>query len=100
MGVKVAVLYAGQWGPFADERTGEMRSGTTVIYCDAPEDGQSARGYKPIKESMTLEDFGKFTQVPGIYDVDFRRRAGANGKAVTVMTGVKLVKPLTLGHDA
>lgn len=68
---------------FTDKETGEVRQGVTVYYINnltpvVGEDG--TRGCPPIKCNFNSSVLGKFSTVPGIYDLKFTLVPGSMGR--------------------
>ncbi len=71
---------------------GEAVSGVKVWYVDAePEVTDNRAGCAPMKANLPLRDWADFGKLPGIYDMDFRMRPGADNKPTLACTGVRYV---------
>lgn len=80
-----------------EDDTGRRVNGTTVTYLDpslAPGDGE--RGNPPLQLSVANQVAAGFTECPGFYELDFGQKRGKGGKPVVVLTGGRLVAPLSL----
>lgn len=79
---KVFVLSARKYG-FADQNTGEFRSGVTVYYVKDIEPVESSgnnKGIIPIKANFPDKVFSSFGRLPDYYDIDYDIVVGSNGK--------------------
>lgn len=81
---------------FADEKTGEIKSGLHVQYLDPimREDNDMQKGDLPLKVASIENCFEKLSTLPGFYDLDFRQRPDAKGKPVLTLANAKLVCPI------
>ncbi len=97
---QVLVLSANKWA-IADEKTGEItRRGSTLHYLsDYQEEATDVSiGAKPMKITSTVEVFDVIRKggAPAVYEMDFRSRAGAEGKPTLTVVKAALVKPAKL----
>ena len=79
--------------------SGERVAGATVHYLDldgGPTNEEGRRGYEPLTITATKEAFESFTELPGVYDLDFRQKPGKNGRPTLVLTAVKMLQPINL----
>ena len=78
---------------------GEQVAGATVQYLDF-ESGAlnepNRKGFEPVTIAATTEAFAQFTEVPAYYDLQFRQRAGKNGRPTLALTSAKLLQPFKL----
>lgn len=81
-----------------DEMTGVVRKGLSVWYLnDYREDTSVAFGVKPTKISASLDLLGSVqNKLPGVFDLEFGSRPGANGKATLTLTGLKFIRSFDL----
>lgn len=81
---------------FPDEKTGEVRSGVSLILIDhnARETDVHSKGYKPYKQAGAFELVAdlKDCEFPAILDIDFDVTAGKGGISKPVAVGVKFVE--------
>ncbi|MEC1746784.1 hypothetical protein [Schinkia azotoformans] len=81
---------------FADEN-GERIQGAKVHYLqDEPENFGQAKGFLPLNLFMRGDHVSKFTQVPGVYDMDFGQRRDRQGKPIMMLRDVSFVKAFDL----
>lgn len=97
MAERALITSADTW-EMPDERTGEIRKGLSVWFLNEyREDSDSAFGFKPTKVSADrslLEDMrGK---LPGIFELEYGSRPGAQGKATLTLIGVRHVRAIDL----
>lgn len=97
MSERALILSADPWS-MPDEQTGEIRSGVTIWFCNeyrGPDD--KGHGFKPTKVSGTPEVYDQLKgKVPGLFELFFGSRPGAQGKATLTLTGFKDLKPVDL----
>lgn len=75
---------------FKDEEKRTVE-GATITYLDLdnePEEGE--KGIAPLSISATLDQAHDFTTVPGLYDLQFKHRRGAQGKTRVVFHSATL----------
>lgn len=97
---QVLILSANKW-KITDEKTGEVtRRGSTLHYLSDYQDEATdvSIGTKPIKITSSDEVFEvvKKGGAPAVYEMDFRTRAGSDGKPTLTAVKAKLVKPANL----
>lgn len=90
------VLSAQQW-KFIDQKSGELRDGTTVWYTVGDSFTpihieRDKKGFELVKATLAFGTFDLFEQVPGLYDVDLSIFSGSNGKAVIRPTRFTFIK--------
>ena len=80
--LKCIVIYVQSWS-FTDDKTGELREGTTCKYIFAddlkPQSNQDgSKGYDVVKVTCSLDESKNLQQVPGLYQAQFipRTRQG------------------------
>lgn len=91
------ILSADAWD-MLDERTGRPMSGISVWYAnDYREDTEVSFGYKPTKVAATPETLSQLRgKLPGVFEVSFGSRPGAQNKAQLTLVGVKHVAAVDL----
>lgn len=97
MSEKAVVTSADTW-EMVDERTGELRRGLSVWYLnDYREDTESAIGCKPTKVSASVELLQAMRgKLPGVFEMEYGSRPGAQGKATLTLVGVKFIRSIDL----
>ena len=72
---------------------GDRVAGVNVFYLDMMmgDYDSNVKGYMPLKTSCTPKVLEQLTVVPGFYDLDFRQKPGANGKASLVLANAEFV---------
>lgn len=98
MGEKALVLSADAW-EMADEKTGELRKGVSVWYVsNYREDDVKSAGFKPTKLAGTFEAFDalRASGLPGLFELDFATRPGAQNKATLTLVAAKHVGKVEL----
>lgn len=93
MAEKVLILSADSWG-MTDKETGEFVKGVSVWFVNEyREDTETSVGQKPSKVSATPEIFEKLRKspLPGLYELSFGSRSGAQGKATLTLVDAKYV---------
>lgn len=94
MSEQVLILSADPW-EFADEKTGELRSGLSLWFVSKYRDGDN--GFKPSKVSCARELYESIKgKLPCLGVLDCRTRPGKGGKAELIVAGVKIGKPVDL----
>jgi hypothetical protein len=82
---------------FSDEKTGRRVVGTRVTYLDPTSPASHpAVGFPPMTISADAAIAETFAAVPGLYELDFRQRAGQKGRPVLSLAGARLVRAVTL----
>ncbi|MDQ2830920.1 MAG: hypothetical protein M3Y74_17980 [Chloroflexota bacterium] len=83
------VIEASPW-QLTDEKTGEIRRGSTVRYIDfeSPLDGRR-HGFEPLKS--TAVPTVVFPELPAFYDLRLRQKANKEGKTEVGIIGARLV---------
>lgn len=82
---------------FVQEKTGERLQGVKVFYLsDHAEDEPNAKGYFPLNLTLTGDHVSKFTEVPAIYDLDFKWKPDKYGKPQVSLNDVKFVSAVKL----
>ena len=81
-----------------DERTGEIRKGLSVWYLNEyREDTATAFGFKPTKVSADASLLEQVRgKLPGVFEMEYGSRPGAQGKATLTLIGVRYVKGIDL----
>lgn len=97
MGERALVLSADVWN-MTDKDTGQVLNGVSVWYVnDYRQDDQEAFGFKPTKVSATPEMLEKLRgKLPGIFELSFGSRPGAQSKATLTLIGVKFIEEAAL----
>lgn len=79
---------------------GDEIKGLKLSYIEESETGDN-RGYKPILDfidgELGLKLEKDMVEVPGYYELQFKRVAGKNNKAKTVIVGSAFIKKANLG---
>lgn len=83
---------------FVNKDTGEKLQGVKVFYLDnCAENEANAKGYFPLNISLSGDNHaGKFKEVPGIYDLDFKYSPDKNGKPVIKLIDAAFVQAAKL----
>jgi len=55
------------------------------------------RGYKPAKATMPIEDYQRFSNVPGLYSLDMVCKVDSTGKATLAASKFSFVSDITNG---
>lgn len=94
---RALILSADVWS-MNDERTGKPMSGVSVWYVnDYRDDSGDSFGYKPTKVSGTAEILSQLRgKIPGVFEVSFGSRPGAQNKAQLTLVAVKHVAAVDL----
>lgn len=97
MAERALITSADTW-EMTDERTGEIRKGLSVWYLNEyREDTETAVGSKPTKVSAARELLEQMRgKVPGMFEMEYGSRPGAQGKATLTLIGVKFVRAIDL----
>ena len=81
---------------FEDDK-GRRIQGTRVTYLDPDSPSvHPASGFSPLTISADDGIAAGLNAVPGVYDLNFRQRAGQKGRPVLSLAGARLVRPLDL----
>jgi hypothetical protein len=94
--METCVLLSARRYQFADDKTGRAVEGVTLTYLtgDAETTGDQ-RGMFPLSITAPFEVFGTLTEVPGVYDMDFKQRPGKGGKPTLQVVGLRFKQALT-----
>lgn len=79
---KVFILSAKKYS-FADQNTGELKSGLTVHYVNdikPCEISAGSKGSAPVKASFPMQEFDNLADVPNYYNIDYDITADSQGK--------------------
>lgn len=98
MAERALVLSADAW-EMPDEKTGEIRKGVSVWYVsNYREDDVKSAGFKPTKLAGTFESFDQLRTagLPGVFDLDFATRPGAQNKASLTLVAAKHINKVDL----
>lgn len=76
---------------FKDEN-GKVIKGSNIFFLDKS-DGYGYSGLKTGKIAVTEGLLKTFTELPGIYDLEFAVKVGAGGKVAATLSSVKLLGP-------
>lgn len=88
---RVIVLNARRYS-FPDEKSGRQVEGVTVNYLTGDTSSEADRvGVEQLTVTAPMSLYGDLAQAPGIYDLDFRHRAGAKGKVTLSLSSAKFV---------
>lgn len=95
--MRVLLLSARRY-EFTSESDGRILKGVSINYLEPLEapTGDDARGMSPVKMTADTSIWNSLTELPGVYDVEFGRRAGAKGKAESVLKSAKFAKAFDL----
>lgn len=95
--MKVLIIGAKRYS-FINKDTGEHISGLNVHYLDPAyrEDNNNTKGLLPIKITALDKVFDQLSEIPGIYEVDFRQRPGQGSKPVLTLVNAILIKPVEI----
>lgn len=98
---RALILSADVWN-MNDERTGKLMSGVSVWYVnDYREDSGDSFGCKPTKVAASQEILPLLKgNVPGIFDINFGSRPGAQNKATLTLVSVQKVGSVELFSPA
>lgn len=91
------ITSADQWD-MKDETTGKPLSGVSIWFLNAyRDDSDQAFGFKPTKVSGTPEMLDALRgKLPGLFEMQYGSRPGAQGKAALTLVGVKFIKSVDL----
>lgn len=97
MAERALILSADVWN-MKDEQSGKDISGVSVWYVnDYRDDSSDSFGFKPTKVSATTETLLDLRgKLPGVFEVSFGSRPGAQNKAQLTLVGVKHVAAVDL----
>lgn len=97
MAERALITSADTW-EMVDEKTGELRKGLSVWYLNEyREDTANAFGFKPTKVSADVSlQASMINKLPGLFELEYGSRPGAQGKATLTLIGVKFVKEVDL----
>lgn len=98
MAERALVLSADAW-EMPDEKTGEIRKGVSVWYVNSyREDEAKSVGFKPTKLAATFDAFDQLRVggLPGLFEMDFGTRPGAQNKATLTLISAKHVGKVEL----
>lgn len=97
MAERALILSADVWN-MKDEQSGKPLSGVSVWYVnDYRDDSTESFGFKPTKVSATAETLLDLRgKLPGVFEVSFGSRPGAQNKAQLTLVGVKHVAAVDL----
>lgn len=96
-GEKALVLSADKW-MMTDKDTGQVLQGVSVWFVnDYREDTVESFGYKPTKVSASPEVLDQLKgKLPGLFEMSFGSRPGAQGKAALTLISLKHLSPVKL----
>lgn len=78
-------------------KEGERLQGVKVFYLsDHAEDEPNAKGYFPLNLTLTGDHVSKFTEVPGVYELEFNYKPDKYGKPQATLYDVKFVTSFDL----
>lgn len=87
--METCVLLSARRYDFNDDQ-GKRVEGVTIAYLTGDVDNENdRRGAAPLTISAPSEVFSTLGPLPGVYDVDFKQRAGKNNRPTLMITGVK-----------
>jgi hypothetical protein len=94
--METCVLLAARRYQFTDDKTGRPVEGVSLTYLTGDsETTPDQRGMFPLSITAPLEVFGLLTEVPGVYDMDFKQRPGKGGKPALQVVGLRFKQALT-----
>lgn len=81
---------------FVDDN-GQRLQGVKLYYLDNHQENEpNMKGFFPLNLSLTGDHAAKFTEVPGIYDLDFRQTSDKYGKPVLKLRDASFVSSVKL----
>jgi hypothetical protein len=84
---------------FRDDQ-GRNVEGVTLSYVtDDLQIGGDRLGLEPLTVTAPLELFQSLTQVPGVYQMDFRQRPGPKGRPVLQVAAVAFLRPSQVASE-
>lgn len=93
--MKILIFHARAWS-FADKATGRQIDGNAVSYLEdmLPVVEPNERGLAPMQIEALDEAFAQVVaaDLPALFDVELKRRAGSKGKPATFLTGAKFLR--------
>jgi len=90
------IILAARRYDFKDD-TGKHVEGITLTYItDFVEVEGDTRGCQPLSVTAPILVWSSLTQVPGVYDLDFRQRPGPKGKPTLQLCKLNFVAPVEL----
>ncbi len=90
------VLLSARRYEFKDE-SGKHVEGITLTYItDNIETEGDTKGCQPLSVTAPLLVWSALTEVPGVYDLDFKQRPGPKGKPTLQLSSLKFVAPVEL----
>lgn len=96
--MQVLVIYARQFD-FEDDNKRRIQGGK-IHYIDpttSPADGE--QGFPPLELSVDTSMMPNFTEVPGVYDLEFTQRRGRNNRPTLVLTKAVCVGPYVFSRS-
>ena len=87
--METCVLLSARRYDFQDE-AGKRVEGVTISYLTGDTDNEpDRRGVAPLTISAPSDVFGTLGPLPGLYDVEFKQRAGKNNRPTLMLTSAK-----------
>jgi hypothetical protein len=88
-----------------NDKTGEQENeGCTVRYAItedfAPLSDENLKGYRPAKATVPYGDFGKFTTVPGLYEISMDASVDSQGKVSLKPSVFKFISGISVTKKA
>jgi hypothetical protein len=82
---------------FQDKESGRHVVGMRVTYVDsaAPTPAPGS-GFAPMQITADADLVSQFSAVPGVYDLEFRQRAGVRSRPVLSLASARCLRPLDL----
>lgn len=75
---------------------GERLSGVKVTYVDQSENTPTHKGFPVMTVSGPVELFDQFSNLPGLYDLNFRQRPNSKGQPVLVLSSAKFINSVNI----
>lgn len=92
--METCVLLSARKYDFTDD-AGKRVEGITISYLTGDVDNDpDRRGVAPLTISAPSDVFSLLGPLPGLYDVDFKQRAGKNNRPTLMITGVQFRQAL------
>ncbi|NLI63728.1 MAG: hypothetical protein GX367_03235 [Bacteroidales bacterium] len=89
---KILILSSNVWS-FTDKTTGEVKSGVSIEYIADQVEDKGKRGYFTIKATLSNDYVPKLVNVPGVYEVGYSIKPGANRQSVMSISDLVYENP-------
>ena len=95
---ELALITSADPWQMVDEKTGEIRNGVSIWYLNDYRDDEGDKfGFKPTKVSADRSILESLRgKLPGLFELEYGSRPGAQGKATLTLIGAKLVRQVDL----